>query len=321
MNKNENIIHTGLYHLPIKGVDVEAAHIYEHLLLATFRQSLEKHGFSKYLFGWVSGETFRDVIFIEYGFYDQKVEKIFQKFMQESHRIDSSLLKNELLRIEAEARITISDLDEAELMRQLHQLDNDTFINHANNTEIAPPKTTQNDIKSDVVKMRKSKSKFRTIAITLGIRNMTVDEKRAFLRLTPLLNDAIFNCMYQLGSYCDDSSWAIGKPVLDGMLVVSINTMKRGGSTNKQIEKNLRHSLESLAIDIKQRPDELKSYIQGFLTTPNWNNFAVDYYRNTGIITTKKQIAESLTQERIASLISRIEIEICLATEDHWSLV
>lgn len=320
MNKNE-YIHTGLYHLPIRGVDIEVAHIYEYLLLETFKHSLEKHGFSKYLFGWVGGETFRDVIFIEYGFYDQKVEKIFQKFMQESQRIDISFLNNELLRVQAEARVTITDLNKAELMRQLHQLDNDTFINHANNTEIALPKTTQNDIKPDVVKMRKSKSKFRTIAITLGIRNMTVDEKKAFLRLSPILHEAIDNCVFKLGAYNDDSSWAIGKPVLDGMLVVSINTMKRGDSTNKQIEKNLRHSLESLAIDIKQRPDELQSYIQGFLTTPNWNNFAVDYYRNTGIITTKQQIAESLTQERIASLISRIEIEICLATEDHWSLV
>lgn len=314
-------IHTGIYHIPIDGIDVDVAHIYEHLIIQTFRRSLEDHGYSKYLFGWVSGHTFKDVLFIEYGMYNPEVEKAFKKFMSKPQRINYAFLDNELLRVQAEEKMSIDTLNKDALLDQLRRLDSMKFLDHEQDIDTLYTNRPIETQHSNIISMRKSRSKFQEITVTVGARNMTAEEKLAFLRLSPILHEAIDNCLFALGSYANESSWAIDKPAHSGMLVAAIHTIRRNSYTKKQLEESLLGSISALTTEIKNHPKELRHYISGFLTTPNWNSFPVDYFRNTGIITSKRNIAKSLTLETITTLMSKIEVAVSNTNQGHWNLM
>ena len=314
-------IHTGIYHIPIHGIDHDVAHLYEHLIIVTFKQSLKDLGFSKYLFGWVGGETFRDVLFIEYGIYNAEVEKAFKQFMSKPQRINYEYLDNELLRIQAEEKMLINSIDKDTLVEQLRRLDSEKFLDHDEDIDTIFTTHSTEPVPSKTISMRKSKSKYKDITIMLGARNLTAKEKLAFLRLTPMLHDTINDCLYALGSYQNESSWAIDKPARNGMFIATIYTIRRNSYTNKQIVKSLHDSLEALRSDVQNHPNELRHYIDGFLSTPNWNDFPIDYFRYAGIITSKKNVAESLTPATIDALISKIEVEVTVTNQDHWNLM
>lgn len=60
------------YHIFTKDIDFDVAHLYEHMLIDSFNILLENRDRSKYLNGWVDGETFPEIIYIETGFYNDK---------------------------------------------------------------------------------------------------------------------------------------------------------------------------------------------------------------------------------------------------------
>lgn len=314
-------IHTGIYHIPLDGIDFDVAHIYEHLIIQTFRRSLRDLGFSQYLFGWVNGETFHDVLFIEYGIYNPKIEKAFKKFMSKPQRINFEYLDNELVRIQAEEMRTIDALDKDALIEQLRHLDNEPFLDHDHNIETVFTQRPTDHAPSEIISMHNSKSDFKDITVMLGAQNMTAEEKLAYLRFAPILHEVIDDCLFALGAYAANSSWAIDKPTHNGMLIAAIHTIRRGSYTNKQVEQGLLDSLSALKTDLQNHPKELRHYIDGFVTTPNWNSFPIDYYRHTGIITSKKNIAKSFTPAILNTLIPKIKVSVSNTSQNDWNLM
>lgn len=299
-------LRTGTFLLEINEADFEVAHLYEHLLIQSFKGRLKKLGLSPYLYGWVSGETFPGVMFIEYGLYSEEVEKIFLDHISTPHRIDMKLLDIELLRIQAESRSVMGTYDKALVMKQLNLLDAASFANAADilNVRIIPPVTRS----QDALTLRRSKKDFRDMTITIGVARASEEEMALFFRLIPLLADAVNDVLFDKGLYEQEVSWPIRNVIHNSILFYSLYSIKRNTSNNTEIQRLVRKAIQS--IDIASHIGELNAYKAGFLTTPNWHTFPIDYYRHTQVLTSRNFVAEQLTAHKIASIIKKVEVRV-----------
>lgn len=318
MNKS---LRTGLLHLNLGNTNFDVAHLYEHMLIETFKRSLEDHGISKYLFGWISGETFHDILFIEYGFYNPKTEQLFLDFMQSNSRINYNLLDIELERIQAEDSSIIVTIDKDAILSLLKKIDQLVFINHRDDFIPTKIRTPSNNSDSKILEMKRAKKQFREVAISFGIRDITSQDLQILLRLRPLVLDAIDTSLFNMGAYGIDTSLTACHPDLSLTFVISAYNIRRKGIALKQINEKIRKNIMGLADDIQKHSDEITDYMSGFVTTPNWHSFPIDYYRYTGMITSKNNIRKLFTPENIIALLAKLEISVTTATADHWDLL
>lgn len=129
---------TGYYHLNTTGVEHEVAHLYEHMLVMTAHRRLAAAGVGNLLAGWVAGETFPRMMFIDYALYTAQAEQVLAAYMAGPNRIDWDLLDQELQRVQTEARSVITNQaiadptspDRARLTRALQKLDRHPFYRY-----------------------------------------------------------------------------------------------------------------------------------------------------------------------------------------------
>lgn len=310
-------IQTGLFRLYNPKMDWGVAHLYEHLLIQTFQNYIEKLGYSPYLYGWVAGETFQDVIFIEYGFYNPKVEKLFEKFINSEDRIDSSLIHNEVVRIEAEEGSLINVSNHKVLVKKLQELAEHAFVSVEKDSDIVITGDSQNSI--SLITQNKSKKSFKDITITVGLGEASLEEKALFLRMTPIIFDLLNSLVYSKGLYQKHISWPIYKNNHDAMLAFSVYTIKKSTYTNKELETLIIDAL--LEADFTKHEKELQCYAHGFMSTPLWNTFPIDYFRYTGILVSRKNVAELLTVDNIQSVIKRLKINVSNGSDEQLEFV
>lgn len=72
---------TGYYHLNTTGFEHEVAHVYEHMLVMTAHRRLAAAGVGNLLAGWVAGETFPRMMFIDYTLYTAQAEQVLAAYM------------------------------------------------------------------------------------------------------------------------------------------------------------------------------------------------------------------------------------------------
>ena len=129
---------TGYYHLNTTGFEHEVAHLYEHMLVMTAHRRLAAAGVGNLLAGWVAGETFPRMMFIDYTLYTAQAEQVLAAYMAGPNRIDWDLLDQELQRVQTEARSVITNQaiadptspDRARLTRALQKLDRRPFYRY-----------------------------------------------------------------------------------------------------------------------------------------------------------------------------------------------
>lgn len=300
-------VKTGIYHLDVHDADFEVAHLYEHLVIATFKARLEKHGFSRYLFGWMSGEAFSDVMFIEYGVYDQAVETLLREFIASNQRYDRALIDQELLRIQSEVSSTLGEIDRDKLMGALDELEHLDFIDHRSDIATSFISSPKKRGTSEILPLTRNKKKFRTIALSFGLREMSAADMGIFMRLRPLILDACDDFMFTTGAYAGEVTQGFNLPDNDGLAVIASYTTMRG-QTVAAMEAGVRESLEQLVFALKEHPTALKKYYDGFQSTPNWHTFAIEYYRYAGVLASRKEIARASTIDSLLSLLERLEL-------------
>lgn len=313
-------IHTGLYHMDIRRFDYEVAHLYEHLLIQTFIESLQDHGISRLFFGWLGGEAFRDVMFVNYNFYNPDVTKIFEQFINKTGRIDYSLIDNELLRIQAEAVSTVDRVNTEKLIAELKRIDEAQFVNHTKEV-VSESISSSDNLTSNIIQLRKAKSQFRHITVMLNAETLTLNEKVAFQRLTPIVYEMIDKQLFQLGSYQNEASFPMDTSEHDGLVAVTIHTIRRRHYTTKYIEGLLKHALSETINDIRRCPEQLKYYLDAFIHSPNWSDGPQYFYRHSGILTSRKNIVEAFTQQTLLSILSKLQVKVSATTQEHWDLV
>jgi len=308
-------LHTGVFVLDIRAFDNDAAHLYEHLLIQTFNEIVESAGFSPYLFGWVGGETFESTMFIEYGMYSHKVEQLFKDFISKPRRINENLISVELLRVQAENKAVIDEYDEQVILEELRKLDKLLFIDVEADT-VSRIIDINDSRPENLITLRPSKKDFRDIAVTIGMTEASLEDSLAFFRMTPIIFDAVNKILFSLGLYQREVGSSIRNIKHESIFIYSIYSLRRSTYTNAEIRSAVLNQIESL--DLSNFKVDLSEYIAGFLTTPNWHTFPIDYYRRTGILASKSAIAKQLTLEKIEIILKSLKVEVTPAKQTHW---
>ncbi len=310
-------IKTGVLFLRIEKINTEAAHLYEHLVIRSFHDLLRTEGIPPYLYGWVGGETFTGGLFLEYGFYNEKVEKLFLEFIARNQKINKKFLESELVRIQVEAESILEWCDKQELSIQLDMLDGLKFTNleKTNMVELLPSDTSP----EDTIKLRRSKTAFRNITILVGKPPSSLEEDALYLRLIPIISDAINDKFFEMGLYERAVGWPVRNERHNSLIYFGIYGIKRNTQSNIQIQKAAKEALA--AINVRTVKEELLLYSEGFLTTPNWHTFPIDFFRHTRIVASRKFIAAHLTAENIHAVLRTLELSVKPTSDDHWDKV
>jgi|GEM_PF-3050998 len=313
-----NTAKTGLYRLQTQNIDWGVAHLYEHLLIRSFHELVSKKGYSPYLYGWVGGETFQDVMFVEYGFYNPDIERLFIDFMDGHHRINLDSLDNEITRLEAEDNVIITVKDKKQLERVLNDMDKAIFIRVDANSDIEQlPELRKGN--SLMLQERRSKKSFKQVTIAVGLPDASLEDKALFLRLTPIIFDAMNERLFNLGAYENEASWPVCNTPHSAMLAHAIYTVKRGAISNNELTAIAKEALRG--ISLRSHEHELGYYASGFVDTPNWHTFPVDYFRYTGILVSKDQIAKLLTVPNVENILQRLKVHTLPTTQEHFEYV
>src|SRR5690606_8318287 len=100
------MVHTRHHHLDIRSVDNDVAHLFEHLIINGFFSYIEKEGYHPAFIGWVTGETFDNILFINAGFYDGKVASLFDTYLEHTPSYTDEQIHHAMASIEAELQMT-----------------------------------------------------------------------------------------------------------------------------------------------------------------------------------------------------------------------
>jgi hypothetical protein len=284
-----------------------------------FKEILVRNNLCIYLSGWVSGETFRDVLFIEYGFYNPEAEKLFKEFMlQNANKININMLDNEIIRIEAETLSVVSISSKKELIKILHNIDSFKWVDETVDKKPLYIEVPAKQANPDLFISKRSKKSFRYITVLIYIKNVTLLEKSIFLRMLPIIYDAININLYKLGLYQNDISSAQFNHNNNTIFAISIYSIKRATHTLNEIKSSAKEAINS--INIIDRQKELSYYLNGYLNTPDWHTFPIEYYRDTGILVSKKQVFNLMTPRNVQNIVNKIEIEIKSTDDAHWDI-
>lgn len=312
-----SFLRTGLYRLHDPKMDWGVAHLYEHLLIQSFRDVVAANGYSPYLYGWVGGETFEGVMFIEYGFYNPDIEKLFIRYMQQTPRVNLAMLKNEVLRAEAENMALIDVADFEQLKFRLRDMDRTKFTNVEDEGSIEQSDDVQRV--QSIIKEKRSKKSFRQVTVLIGLPSASLEDKALFTRLTPMVFDAINAGLFNEGMYENEVSWPVYNKPHDAMLAHHMYTIKKGLLTNKGMKTTVQKALTGMRI--KNHKKELEFYIDGFASTPDWHTFPTEYFRHTGLLVSRQRIRQLFTTKNVERVIGSLEVDVVPTVPDHFSAI
>lgn len=313
----KNHIRTGLYRLQNPSMDWGVAHLYEHLLIQSFRNHVTASGYSPYLYGWVSGETFEGMLFIEYGFYSTDIEELFRSFMQHTPRIDLDMLDNEIRRIEAEDMVSVEVEDRMHIRQLLQDMDNAEFTNTEEKGIIAQAEDIEES--RSILKERRSKKLFRQVTVAVGLPSTSLEEKVIFTRLTPIIFDALNESLFNVGMYENEVSWPVYNKPHDAMLAHAIYTIRKGAEANSEIKAIAKRAIAKIQLHGHEK--ELAQYIDGFVSTPNWHTFPIDFFRHTGLIVSRADIAALFTIENVERVLNKLKVDVLATSQEHFDAV
>ena len=196
-------LHTGFYRLDTKSIDMAIAHLYEHMLIMQFAEVMKQHGHSNYGWGWLDGETFDDVVFLEYGIYSTEILELLQEFMCSSSKIDINSIDIAIRQIEAEDRSIANIPSRTTLINKLRAIDSLPWTDLETDDSAASINTEiyDNEQVSLLLHLRPSAKDFRHITYTLTLGSLAPDEAALACRLLPLMHDICTDELTGMGAY------------------------------------------------------------------------------------------------------------------------
>jgi len=300
------MFYSSVYSKDSQDVSWDAAHLYEHYFIAEFEDFLEERGIARGVYGYLDGETFERAIFLSAGIYTETVNRLLQDFVLQPLSFDKQKLDKVLRSMEAEERCRITVDDNKLLLAQLHILNGRawTKVQSIKEGQIIPH--TALSVKNPL-QLHKSAKSFRELVVALYIEAQHIAESELYLRFSVMLGDVIareltrkFDSLYEL----DRSPLHVG----DSQIGFMIKLRVQKGVTLKDIEKAAQQALERFDLDTNM--PYVRAHFEGFAQNANWESLLVDYYRGTGIITSRQRIASLATPERLRSILAGTKFRV-----------
>jgi hypothetical protein len=279
------------------------AHLYEHWFLNSFRKfSEDLLGVDAGVLGYISGETYRNLIFIECWFYHKDVSKAFEQFLDTE--LDSSLLQTSISQCATEDRESWDIKDPDELSRQLNRL-HETTWQRGDSIKPFEYDDKREKISSPIIE-HKTAGLYKACVVKLNLKDGSLEEKALFLRLEIILQDIINVYIIRSGWYWLNSR----SPENDEKVMyakASILLPKKAHS-NKQLENDIKIIFQNL--DVAKSMPYIDAHFKKFGIEPIWTGRPRDDLHYSDIVVGNSHIAKLATRERIERIISKLEIVI-----------
>lgn len=311
-------LHTRLYCLDTRNIDHEAAHLYEHLLIWSFSGLLKDRSIPTFLSGWVSGQTFEEIMFIEAGLYLESAAKLFDNYMKTADRIDWSLLDRGIDSIQAEYKAEATSINYDLLQRELQLLDSSRFSSFDTINPAYHPAKPREQKNTNVIILRPAKRKFRDLTIQFGADSLSETEKLAFLRTAPLIRHYIDSVLLLLGAHQSEWSHIVDRPN-NGLMGFDIYTIKKGVTTTHALQEQLTEHLHELLEEVTTHSHALRKYATAFQYESRWEDFPIQSFRWSGIAAPRTHIARALTRENVVLLLEKLQFKVGPTIAEHWN--
>lgn len=274
--------------------NMDAWHLLEHVLVAAQRRFLLERGNHLFDIVAVKGETFEEVVFFSGEFYTEKALADYELFWKKPQlRTEDVQLAVKTLELEERSAVAVDALQLLAAARRI-------AAGGTSNLEVD-------------LRMKKTPRQTVDVRVDVVLDSSDAAEQKVFLRLRPPLLDAITAVVSKFYAY--DRGAAAVCQVGDNLEFSQIFTVPSEISLDN-LQKNLQQ-----AIDKANSPDSIRSIRRqyaAFAKAPLLKDVPIEYFRNTGIITSVEEIAELATRERLARVLDKLEVSVALASEDDY---
>ena len=304
------MIHTKLLTIDTTAWPLETAHVLEHWWIDEYQRYLTEQGVAVELSGWFSGSTFEDRIFIETGFYSKTVAALFDTFTTLPLQPKLDYIEHAITTVECEEKRQFNAQDKELLSCQIMSL-------HSKRLKWSRhlPQLAELFIPSS----KPAAKHFRDTSVLITAKKLDDNQQKVFLRLRPIIGDILLGYLEEkFRAYPLGMSDVVKTPGSDEIGLITAYTIPRIPGSLKDIAVAIENLFKTYRVE--KHADDFKAHFDGFAAEPLWADAPAEYYRNTGIVTTRNEIRELATPERIAAIFQALSIRAhtTRATEQRY---
>jgi hypothetical protein len=286
---------TKLYSLYDTPFDHDVCHLFEHVVLRIFLLELTKHGYKRAFFGWLNGNTIDSTVFFDLGVYSNEIAYLFDNHLKNLDNFDADLIDQSIAHIEAEMSSIITVVDKALLRKQLGQLSRIARSEDIG-ADILPAETP--------LRVTYEPNLFEEVSVLINVFCISEKTQKAFLSLHPAILDII------RGAAIDkESAYPTGKSALamndDGMGIAWRFNVRKGLSV-KTLEDSTKQHLEKF--DLAEYAKHIDLYRNNIANDSSCNARLIQYYEQTGIRSTREELAELSTSARMVDIMNNMTV-------------
>jgi hypothetical protein len=281
----------------------DVAHLYEHMFFEGFYDLVRRRGVDPGVIGYLTGETFEDVIFINVGFYNKEIADMYEDYLA-SNAVDPSFIDIGISRCEAEDRVTFIIPDKPELLRQIKSFDAFPWTEVSGITpEFIDDKESDESI---YIQKKKTAKRFRTVRMAMYLKEPSIEEAAVWLRLSVVMDDVMTCAIREIyPSYALDSEPTMRK---GDMIVRIMDHRFERNVTLKQIRDSMKATLENF--DYTTNMPYILEHFATYGEQELWVDVAVQYYRFAGYLVGNKKIMELATPQMIERIIKKLQVKV-----------
>lgn len=282
----------------------EVAHLYEHWFIASFFSYVERElRVDRGTIGYMGGENFTNMTFIEAWFYDKAAADLFQRFV-ERETLEKDLLQTCIQQCASESRELWTIQDQPLLHDYFQSLQK---TNWQYDTNLAPFEysDTSHDAKLPIT-ITKAASSYRLITILVNLAHGSLEEKALLMRFYVVLSDIIGRHIQQYGWYELDT--LSPRENADGMYFISSVSLPRGAMKNTDIAKDILKCIRTF--DVSLNMPYITAHFTQFANEQLWKGRIRGDLHDISIVATNAYIAKLATQENIENLLQKVTLHI-----------
>ncbi len=281
----------------------DVAHLYEHMIIESFYQKIEKElHINSGVIGYIGGNTYQNIIFLETWFYNKTISDMFKKYIQENLSLD--ILDLSIQQCEAEDREIWNISDKHVLFDQFNLLDGTPWVNG----RTIKPFIYSNEVHKNAspIIIKKSAKSYRSVMIIINLKEQSIEEKAVFIRLYVIIEDLIerytrLNGWYRLYS---SSTYQDGDTIYSKLKI----SLPKNQQTNKIIQTDLQTFITNT--DVNSIIGLINDHFHEYVRQKTWTGRIVDDLHNIDIIVGNYHITKLATKERVTKIIRNIHIEV-----------
>lgn len=299
------MITTVIHRLDVSDMQWHVSHLFEHLVIRGFLAMIDQEHERSELIGWVNGETFKEALYIDAGFYEPRLAELFEQYLGSLPVFSDAEIEHALRIASTEDRVTLEIKDRPAFVEQI------ATLSHRPWDEMLSGKSSVN---VDVVSETVAEEKFNDIALVAQVDSLSAEEQKVMLRLRTIVIDLVLCSLDKHGVYpLGNSELAVRG---DAMAYMSLLT------TGRDLDgDDIQYAVEDYVqtYDVDGAVPAIERHFEVFANEPLWQSIPIEYFRDTGISVTNREIASLATPEVIKSIFSKLHFTVRDAQEEDYA--